>query len=121
MNDLHEITGWSRPQVRSQPALTADRRPRVYDLDERTWARAETQGGISWQKSFHLRTIRPSPNGLPGLIIIVGPDPPEARKAATRAPAGHTRSAGGAREPPKDAEGRQAHSQEGDPRDQLNR
>jgi hypothetical protein len=61
------------------------------------------------------------PSRAAGLIIIVGPDPPEARKAATRAPAGHTRSAGGAREPPKDAEGRQAHSQEGDPRDQLNR
>lgn len=65
MNDLHEITGWSRPQVRPQPALTAGQRPHIYDLDERTWARAETQGGISWQEIFHIHPIRPSPSGLP--------------------------------------------------------
>jgi hypothetical protein len=65
MNDLQEITGWPRPQVRPQPALTADRQPHIHDLDERTWARAEPQGGISWQKIFHLRAIRPSPSGLP--------------------------------------------------------
>lgn len=65
MNDLHEITGWPRPQARSQPALRAGQRPHVYDLGEGTRARAETQGVISWQKIFHVHPIRPSPSGLP--------------------------------------------------------
>jgi len=52
MNDLHEITGWPRPQVRSQPALRAGQRPRVYDLGEGTRARAELKESFHGRRSF---------------------------------------------------------------------
>jgi hypothetical protein len=34
MNDLREITGWPRTQVRQQPGLPAGQPPGIYDLDE---------------------------------------------------------------------------------------
>jgi hypothetical protein len=33
MNDLHEITGWLRAQVRQQPGIAAEPPPGICDLD----------------------------------------------------------------------------------------